>query len=132
MLITVFNFNILDKPIAFTAELKGSYSSGSDYIRGNVVLYNQGNAYNGAVFTCPSPGLYLFLVSIITNKDDGIWIFKNSQRLTFAYSGFDSRYNSGSVSAAVWLDIGDQVSLHPNGVPIVLDSKSAFTGVKIS
>lgn len=128
----VYKFYVIGVSIGFTTKLSGTYTSGSDNIRGNQILYNQGSAYSGTVFTCPSPGLYLFQVSLITQKEDGIWIYKNSQVLTYAYSGFNSNFNSGSVSAAVWLDIGDQVSLRPNGVPITLDGNSAFTGVKIS
>lgn len=126
------NFYVIDVSIGFTTKLSGTYNSHYDNIRGNQILYNQGSAYNGTVFTCPSPGLYLFQVSLVTQQEDGIWIAKNSQMLTYAYSGIDSHFISGSVSAAVWLDIGDQVSLRPNGVPITLDGNSAFTGVKIS
>ncbi|XP_078321967.1 complement C1q-like protein 4 [Crassostrea virginica] len=123
-----------DTAVGFTTKLSGSYSSTSSNIRGSPILYNGGNAYNGTVFTCPSPGLYLFHVSMITSTElGGIWIYKNSQQLTLAWAGVgDPQWNGASVSAAVWLDVGDQVYLRPHGSTLRLDSNSAFTGVKLS
>ena len=119
--------------MGFTTKLSGSYSSSSSIIRGSEILYNGGNAYNGTVFTCPSPGLYLFHVSMLsTTKFGGIWIYRNSQKLTLAYGGDDPERNGASVSAAVWLDVGDQVYLRPYSSTLHLDSNSAFTGVKIN
>ena len=123
-----------DTAVGFTTKLSGTtYSSTSSIIRGSPILYNGRNAYNGTVFTCPSPGLYLFHVSMLTNtKHSGIRIYKNSQQLTLAYAGNgDPRYNGASVSAAVWLDVGDQVYLRPLG-SLNLDGNSAFTGVKVN
>ncbi|XP_078320420.1 adiponectin-like isoform X2 [Crassostrea virginica] len=124
-----------DTAFGFTTRLSGrTYSSSSSIIRGSRVLYNGGNAYNGTVFTCPSPGLYLFHVSVVTHtKSYGIWIYKNSQQLTLAYSGNgDPQYNGASVSAVVWLDVGDQVYLRPNGLSLFVDGNSAFTGIKVN
>lgn len=125
---------MLDKVIGFTTQLQShTYSSSSEIIKGSPILYNQGNAYNGTVFTCPSPGLYLFHVSIIsTTNNKGVWIYKNLQKITFAYTGNGSPYEGGSVSAALWLDINDQVSLRSNSESIQIDSYSTFTGVKIT
>nr|XP_022310312.1 uncharacterized protein LOC111115763 [Crassostrea virginica] len=121
--------------VGFTTKLSGSYSSTSSNIRGrdNSILYNGGNAYNGTVFTCPCPGLYLFHVSLMTHtKRGGIWIYKNSQQLTLAYAGNgDPQWNGASVSAAVWLDVGDQVYLRPHS-SLSVDGNSAFTGVKVN
>ena len=117
--------------MGFTTKL--SYISSSSIIQGSKILYNGGNAYNGKVFTCPSPGLYLFHVSLVSNtKDGGIYIYKNSQELTFAYAGKDPQYNGASTSAAVWLEVGDQVYLRPLYSDLNLDSNSAFTGVKVN
>ena len=122
-----------DTAVGFTTKLSGSYSSTSSNIRGSPILYNGSSAYNGTVFTCPSPGLYLFHVSMITNTElGGIWIYKNSQQLTLAWAGGDPQKNGASVSAAVWLDVGDQVYLRPHGSTLRIDSNSAFTGVKLS
>ena len=124
-----------DTAIGFTTRLSSTtYSSSSSIIRGDTLLYNGGNAYNGTVFTCPSPGLYLFHVSLLTNtKSNGIWIYKNSQQLTLAYSGNgDPQYNGASVSAAVWLDVGDQVYLRPKLSSLVVSGSSVFTGVKVN
>ena len=119
--------------MAFTTKLYESYGSSSSIIRGSPILYNGGNAYNGTVFTCPSPGLYLFHVSMLsTTKLGGIWIYRNSQKLTLAYGGDDPERNGASVSAAVWLDVGDQVYLRPYSSTLHLDGNSAFTGVKIN
>lgn len=116
--------------MGFTTKLQGSYSSTSSYIEGYLILFNKGNAYNGTVFTCPSPGLYLFQVSIISGStNNGIWIYKNSQQLTLVYSG--SNPQSASVSAATWLNTGDHVHLRPHSSSLSLDGNSAFTGVKI-
>lgn len=130
----VFKFLCLDPLIGFTTRLLGhTYSSSSEIIKGSPILYNQGNAYNGTVFTCPSPGLYLFQVSIISSTNSkGVWIYKNFQKITFAYTGNGSPYEGGSVSAALWLDIDDQVFLRPDYVSIQIDLNSAFTGVKIT
>ena len=98
--------------VGFTVKLPTTiYSSRTSNIPGNQILYNGGNAYNGTVFTCPSPGLYLFQVSLLTRtKYGGIWIYKNTQQLTLAYAGYvDPQYNGASVSAAVLLDVGDQI-----------------------
>ena len=120
--------------IGFTVKLPTTtYTSRSSNILGNPILYNGGNAYNGTVFTCPSPGLYLFHVSLIsTTVHDGSWIYKNSQQLTLAYTGGTPQNNGASVSAAVWLDVGDQVYLRPYGSSLYLDGNSAFTGVKVN
>ena len=120
--------------VGFTAKLPTTaYNSSYSIIRGTPILYNGGNAYNGTVFTCPSPGLYLFQVSLLTRtKYGGIWIYKNAQQLTLAYAGYvDPQYNGASVSAVVWLDVGDQVYLCPSGSSLSLDGNSVFTGVKI-
>ena len=124
-----------DTAVGFTTRLQQTtYSSSSSIIQGSPILYNGGNAYNGTVFKCPRPGLYLFHVSVIANtKSGGIWIYKNSQMLTLAYAGNgDPQFNGASVSAAVWLDVGDQVYLRPHGSPLHLNSNSVFTGVKIN
>ena len=124
-----------DTAVGFTARLSGSYSSISSIIPGNDILYNVGNAYNGTVFTCPSPGLYLFQVSLITNRvSNGIYIIRNSQPLVSTYCGHvDTFGNGASVSAAMWLDVGDQVYLRPYTSNLnLLAGFSVFTGVKIN
>lgn len=125
---------MLDTVIGFTTRLLGhTYSSSSEIIKGSPILYNQGNAYNGTVFTCPSPGLYLFQVSLISSTNsEGVWIYKNFQKITFACTGQGSPYDGGSVSAALWLDINDQVSLRSNVGSFHIDFNSVFTGVKIT
>lgn len=137
ILCIVLFLNISERPVGFTTKLKGSYNSTTSHINGHPILYNQGNAYNGTVFTCPSPGFYLFQVSVITrSRNNGIWINKNSQKLTLAWSSSipasGSNYDSASVSAATWLDTGDQVYLVPYTLNLHLDLNSAFTGVKIN
>ena len=124
----------LDTAVGFTTQLTGNYSSTSSIIQGYNILYNGGNAYNGTVFTCPSPGLYLFHVSLMsTTQYGGILIFKNSHPLTIAYVGNgDPQYNGASVSAAVWLDLGDQVYLRPSISTLYVNGNSAFTGVKVN
>ena len=119
--------------MGFTTKLQYmTYSSTSSIIRGSPILYNGGNAYNGTVFTCPSPGLYLFHVSMLTEtRIGGIWIYKNSQQLTLAWAGGDPQWNGASVSAATWLEVGDQVYLRPHGSSLYLGGNSAFTGVKV-
>nr|XP_034310216.1 uncharacterized protein LOC117683979 [Crassostrea gigas] len=125
--------NITETSIGFTTKLDGMYSSSLSNIRGSPILFNKGNAYNGTVFTCPSPGIYLFHVSVITTSDNnGVWIYKNSHQLTLAYSGTSPQANGASVSAATWLDTGDHVYLRPySSSLLILDGNSAFIGVKI-
>ena len=114
--------------VGHTTKLFGSYRSTHSIIKGSTILYNGDNAYNGTVFTCPSPGLYLFHVSLLsTTTSGGCWIYKNSQSRTFAYTGGDPQLNGASVSAVVWLDVGDQVTYVPTVYP-----NSAFTGIKVS
>ena len=62
----------------------------------------------------------------------GIYIYKNSQQLTLAFAGHNPQWNGASVSAAVWLDVGDQVYLRPFSSSLRIDYNSAFTGVKIN
>lgn len=117
--------------VGFTTKLSGAFNSNT-VIKGSEVLFNYGNAYNGTVFNCPSPGLYLFQVSIIiSDSNSGIWIYKNSKSLTLVYSGDNPQRNGASVSAAVWLNTGDHVYLLSHGSQI-LDHNSVFTGVKIN
>ena len=119
--------------MGFTTKLTGTYSSISSIIRGSEILYNGGNGYNGTVFTCPSPGLYLFHVSLMSwTQHGGIMILKNSHQLTLAYAGGHPENNGASVSAAVWLDLGDQVYLRPSYSPLSISEDSAFTGVKVN
>nr|XP_022310183.1 uncharacterized protein LOC111115653 [Crassostrea virginica] len=127
------NLTSKENAVGFTTYLYGSYTNTSDIIQGSSILYNGGNAYNGTVFTCPSSGLYLFHVSVLTNTtNNGIWIYKNSEHLTLAWSGGDPQRNGASVSAAVWLEVGDQVYLLPHSSSLSVDSGSAFTGVKVN
>ena len=121
-----------DTAVGFTTKLSGSYSSSNSIIRGSPILYNGGNAYNGTVFTCSSAGIHLFQVTLLTSSSEkGIWIYKNSNGLTLAYSG-SSHLNGASVSAVVWLEVGDQVYLRSHGSPLSLDPDSAFMGVKVN
>ena len=122
-----------DTAVGFTTELSGTYNSTSSIIRGTLILYNGGNAYNGTVFTCRSPGLYLFHVSLMSDSRlGGILIYKNSQQLTLAFAGDENpQVNGASVSAAVWLSVGDQVYLRPYSSPLWINHNSAFTGVKV-
>ena len=49
---------------------------------------------------------------MLTNTNrGGIWIYKNSQQLTLAFAGHNPQWDGASVSAAMWLDVGDQVYL---------------------
>lgn len=117
--------------MGFTTKLGGHFSAYTS-IQGSEILFNQGNAYNGTVFTCPSPGLYFFHVSVITStSSSGVWIVKNSKHLTLAFSGASADGNGASVSAATWLNYGDQVYLQPYYTGLSLDGNSAFTGIKI-
>ena len=53
---------------------------------------------------------------ITKTKSGNISIHNNSQQLTVAFAGDKgTKYNSGLVSADVWLDVGDQVYLRPSG-----------------
>ena len=61
-----------------------------------------------------------------------IWIYKNSQKLTEAYSGnIHPQYKGVSASAAVWLDVGDQVYLRPRK-SLYVYGLSSFTGAKVN
>ena len=125
---------LLITAVGFTTRLQDkTYSSSTSIIQGSEILYNGGKAYNGTVFTCPSPGLYLFHVTLLTTSTYGtIWIYKNSQKLTEAYAGnIPPQYKGVSASAAVWLDVGDQVYLRPRKSLYVYEL-SAFTGAKIN
>lgn len=126
---------ISDTSVGFTTKLTGNYTIANSIIRGSLILYNRGNAYNGTVFACPSPGLYLFYVSLISSSTpaNGLWIYKNSNSLTLAWTGNDPEFNGASASAVVWLDVGDQVSLRlALSSSLSLDHNSAFTGVKVN
>uniref|UniRef100_A0A8W8MJU1 C1q domain-containing protein n=1 Tax=Magallana gigas TaxID=29159 RepID=A0A8W8MJU1_MAGGI len=124
--------NITDTPVGFTSRLMGVYSNTFTNIESYMILYNQGGAYNGTVFTCPSPGLYLFQVSLITfSVNNGIRMYKNFQQLTLAFSGASPQANGASASAATWLEIGDEVYLRPHNSSLDVDFNSVFTGVKI-
>ena len=120
--------------MGFTTKISGSYSSTSSLIRGSPILYNGGNAYNGTVFKCPSPGLYLFHVTLFTNTlNGGIWIYKNTNRLFLAYGGTGAPQSHGaSVSAALFLNLGDQVYLHPASSTLTVNEESVFMGVKVN
>lgn len=131
---SIFSFStfcILGNPIGFTARLNGTYSSKSSHIRGHEIIFNLGNAYNGTDFTCPSPGLYLFLVTLITTDiNNGVWIYKNSVQLTLAWSGADPQNNGASAFAVIWLDPPDHVYLLPHST-LHVEGRSVFSGVKI-
>lgn len=124
----------LDTVIGFTTRLTShTYSSTSEIIKGSPILYNEGNAYNGTMFTCPSPGIYLFQVALISSTNDkGVWIYKNSQQITLAYTDNGSPYASGSNSAVLRLNINDKVYIRPTSPSLQIDSSSSFTGVKIT
>lgn len=87
-----------------------------------MILYNQGSAFNGTVFTGRSPGLYLFHVSVITFSDyNGIRIFKNVQQLTLRFLALAKwwvgvcshvvRYRWWGVSTSTWFFIGCRLKL---------------------
>ena len=72
-------------------------------------------------------------MSLITSTEyAGIIIYKNSQWLTRANSGLEPQYNGVSTSAAVWLDVGDQVYLLTHDSPLYVNGNSVFTGVKVN
>lgn len=129
-------FSFLENLVGFTTKLTSRwYDNDTIHIQGNPILYNQGSAYNGTVFTCSSPGLYLIQVSVMTLSDNnGIWIYKNLQTLTLAWSSNakDPHYASASTSVATWLDTGDYVYLRPYHSHLQVDGNSAFTAVKIN
>lgn len=129
-------FSFLENLVGFTTKLTSRmYDYDTIHIQGNPILYNQGSAYNGTVFTCSSPGLYLIQVSVMTlSVNNGIWIYKNLQTLTLAWSSNakDSHYASASTSVATWLDTGDYVYLRPYHSHLKVDGNSAFTAVKIN
>ena len=88
LIVNIGIFIFSDTAVGFTTKLSGSYSSTSSIIQGSTILYNGGNTYNGTVFTCPKPGLYLFHVTLFTESQRaGIYIYKNAQRLTLANAG---------------------------------------------
>ena len=74
-----------------------------------------------------------FHVTLLTTSTYGtIWIYKNSQKLTEAYAGnIEPQYKGISASAAVWLDVGDQVYLRPSK-SLYVYGHSAFTGAKVN
>lgn len=127
-------FLCIDTIIGFTTKLRQQiYNSSYEIIQGSPILYNEGNAYNGTMFTCPSPGLYLFQVTILSSTNSrGVWIYKNSQQITLAYTGNSSPFDDGSASAVLRLNINDQVFLRPDSGPTQIHYHSAFTGVKIT
>ena len=50
-----------------------------------------------------------------------------------AYSAYvDPQYNGASVSAAVWLDAGDQVYLRTHTSSMLVDNNPVFTGVRVN
>lgn len=59
-------------------------------------------------------------------------MYRNSQRIAYAYTGYGSLYESGAASAALRLNINDQVYLRPYTESLLIDPYSAFTGVKIT
>lgn len=118
--------------MGFTTKLVGNYNDKLAHIQGHNLLFNQHNAYNGTDFTCPSSGLYLFLVTLYTtDANDGVWIYKNSQALTEAWSGGDPRNIGASTFAVTWLNSGDHVYLRPQKA-LYVDHNSALSGVKIN
>ena len=122
--------------MGFTTKIRGSYSSTSSIIRGYDILYNGGNAYNGTVFTCPSPGLYLLHVTLFTGtQSGGIYIYKNLQQLALAYGGNgDPQSHGASVSTVMLLDVGDQVYLLPSSSTptLIVNAQSVFMGAKVN
>ena len=124
---------LLITAVGFTTRLQDkTYSSSTSIIQGSEILYNGGNAYNGTVFTCPSPGLYLSHVTLLTTSTHGtIWIYKKSQKLTEAYAVNIPPPGKGvSASAEGWLGVGDQVYLRPRK-SLYVYGLSAFTGAKV-
>lgn len=117
--------------MGFTTKLVGNYNDKLAHIQGHNLLFNQHNAYSGTDATCPSSGLYLFLVTLYTtDANDGVWIYKNSQKLTATWSGGYTQNNGASTVAVTWLNPGDQVYLRPHKA-LYINPESAFGGVKI-
>ncbi|XP_062611835.1 uncharacterized protein LOC134273660 [Saccostrea cucullata] len=123
----------LSKRIGFTA---GVSSSGSSWSSGklifNKVLYNQGNGYDSSsgVFTAPSAGMFVFVVSITSYDSNTISVdisLNGYSQVTAranggsgsSYSGYNSykysySYQSGTNMAVLSLKRGDRVWISYN------------------
>ncbi|XP_069131944.1 uncharacterized protein [Argopecten irradians] len=77
------------------------------------VILNEGSAYDNltGVFTCPEPGVYHFSVTIMAFRDDQVEteLVVNGNHAMLNYAGGTQRYNQGTNSVLVRLDVGDRV-----------------------
>ncbi|XP_069107912.1 heavy metal-binding protein HIP-like [Argopecten irradians] len=77
------------------------------------VILNEGSAYDNltGVFTCPESGVYHFSVTIMTffNGEVETELVVNGNQVMLNYAGGNLRYNQGTNSVLVRLDVGDRV-----------------------
>lgn len=131
--------------IGFSARFKPfnskSFSKGV-VVKFDHVISNQGNGYNTTTgkFTCMTPGLYLFHLTVVSDTDWGYaFIVKNMIEINQALSTLEGerkkrRYESGSTSVILTLRFGDEVWIKSGGHTETTNFEwhSIFSGVLIS
>lgn len=112
------------------------------------VISNYGNGYSTDTgkFTCTTPGLYMFHLTVVSKTNWGYaYIVKNTTKIVLALSTLDlqllnnnnngkTRFESGSTSAVVALKVGDEVWVKSGSTTKTTSYEwhSAFSGVLIS
>lgn len=127
--------------IGFSVKFNGRYTfKKNDIFKFNKIMSNYGNGYSTSTgkFTCKIPGLYFFTISIISYTNyETAWIVKNKsdvvEALTTSVSTvlFKQRFESGSTSAVLKLNIGDKVWVKTYS-KATYEWNSCFSGMLIS
>ena len=78
------------------------------------VLLNHGGFYNQNVgqYIAPIRGIYVFIMNLLTIQEDGTsWVRMrlNGNEVSQAYAAYSSNDQSGSMTAILYLEVGDEV-----------------------
>ncbi|KAJ8299464.1 hypothetical protein KUTeg_023524 [Tegillarca granosa] len=124
--------------VRFTPYDRKSFSKGA-VVKFDYIISNQGNGYSTTTgkFTCRTPGLYLFLLTVVSDTNWGYAIIvKNKDEINLALTTLEhntnkKRYESGSTSALLTLKVGDEVWVK-SGTHTSYEWHCNFNGLLIS
>lgn len=122
--------------VGFTATLtRVQHLMSGNTIPFDSVTFNDGNGYNGGIFTCPKTGIYLFLWNIMSDISDDahVALYINGTPRRWSYAVSTNQMSNAANFYLTRLNISDRVYLAVYvGDDTISPIQSTFTGLLIS
>ncbi|KAK3590579.1 hypothetical protein CHS0354_039711 [Potamilus streckersoni] len=105
----------------------------NEIVHFDTILHNEGNGFNKqtGMFTCPVPGIYFFVLSVLTSRGSsiGVSIIVDGEIKARSYADGSIAYDQGSISTMVRCEAGHNVWTSVYfGSSIYGDYYSSFSG----